>query len=110
MSSTKSHNVGTASNAAIHHLNQNLKPEWLRVPEAVRCFGLSRSAIYELIVTGAIKSAAIRKRGAVRGIRLISFDSLAAYIENAANVGNGGGSTDNAHPQPRRSQMERGAK
>lgn len=63
------------------------KPEWLRVPEAVRLFGICRSSLYELIAENKIRSTCLRKRGAVRGIRLISYDSLAAYIENSANEG-----------------------
>jgi predicted DNA-binding transcriptional regulator AlpA len=85
-------NVGAATHAAIHQFNrnlkpewQNLKPEWLRVPEATRVFGLCRSSLYALIAEGKIKSTAFKKRGALRGIRLISYDSLAQLIEQAAN-------------------------
>jgi excisionase family DNA binding protein len=55
--------------------------EWLRVSEAVRRFGLSRSTIYELIHNREIKTALIRKRGNTRGIRIISTDSLRAFVE-----------------------------
>jgi hypothetical protein len=79
--------AGAATHAAAHQFNNNLKPEWLRVPEAVRLFGLCRSSLYELITAGTIKSTALRKRGAVRGIRLINYDSLAAFVEQAANDG-----------------------
>lgn len=68
---------------ALTQLSRNTKPEWLRVPEAVRIFGLSRSALYVLIAAGTIKSTALKKRGVLRGIRLISFDSLAAFIESS---------------------------
>lgn len=61
-----------------------IKPEWLRVPDASRIFGIGRSKLYEMISERAIKSVCLRERGKVQGIRLISFDSLAAYIENAA--------------------------
>jgi hypothetical protein len=57
------------------------EPEWLRVSEAVRRFALGRSTIFELIHSGEIKSALIRKRGNVRGIRIISTDSLRAFVE-----------------------------
>jgi hypothetical protein len=57
---------------------------WLRVPEAVRTRGISRSMLYELIFTRVIKSALLRKPGNSRGIRLISAESLDAYID--ANV------------------------
>ncbi len=62
------------------------KPEWLRIPEAVRLFGISRSTLYTLIQDGKIKSASIRHRGALRGIRLISFDSLAAFVESQSSI------------------------
>jgi hypothetical protein len=73
-----------AASHATQPLNQNLKPEWIRVPEAVRFFGLCRSSIYALIAEGAIRSFCLRNRNAVRGIRLVNFDSLAAYINRAA--------------------------
>ena len=82
MNTNISTHTGAANRAAAH----NIKPEWLRVPDAVRTFGISRSSLYELIGAGQIKSTALRKRGAVRGIRLISFDSLAEFCERAANA------------------------
>jgi len=66
-----------------------LKPEWIRVPEAVRVSGISRSSLYELIASGKIKSFSNRQRGAVRGIRLISYDSLMAYLERAYQQSSG---------------------
>lgn len=87
MDKRTSANTGAATHAAIHQVNQSLKPEWLRVPDAVRVFGISRSALYELIAAGTIKSTALKKRGAVRGIRIISFDSLAEFCERAASDG-----------------------
>jgi hypothetical protein len=59
-------------------------PEWLRIPEAVRRFGLGRSTLYELIRNREIKTALIRKRNNTTGIRLISTDSLRAFIEKFA--------------------------
>lgn len=56
-------------------------PEWLRVDDAARASGLSRSLIYELIQDGSIVSASIKRRNALRGCRLISRDSLMAFIE-----------------------------
>jgi predicted DNA-binding transcriptional regulator AlpA len=63
--------------------SSNLKIEWIRVPDAVRISGICRSAIYELIKTGAIKSFSHRKRGKILGQRLISYDSLVDYLERA---------------------------
>jgi hypothetical protein len=58
-----------------------LSPEWLRVSDAVRLYGLGRSSLYELISEGRIKTASLRKRNALRGTRLINRDSLAAFID-----------------------------
>ncbi len=85
-----SNQIGAATHAAIHQLNQSLKPEWLRVPDAVRVFAISRSALFEMIAAGTIKSASLKKRGALRGIRIISYNSLAEYCERAATQGGAG--------------------
>ena len=81
---SNSNSVGAVQVAAC---NNQSKPEWLRIPEAVRLFGICRSSLYVLITAGKIKSTCLRKRGAVRGIRIINFDSLAAYIESQAAAG-----------------------
>ena len=71
-----------------------LKPEWLRLPApGNRCpfTGLSRSTLNELTIPGPandgtppVKSVVLRKRGALRGIRLISYDSL---MDDLATLG-----------------------
>ena len=61
--------------------HQPLKPEWIRVDDAVRVSGISRSKIYELIKAEKIRSFSKRERGALRGIRLIFLDSLLDHIE-----------------------------
>ncbi len=63
---------------------QQNRPEWVRLHDATALFGLRRSSLYLLIREGAIKSVCVRRRGNVRGIRLISYDSLAGYIESMA--------------------------
>jgi hypothetical protein len=59
-----------------------IKPEWLRIPDAIRVSGLGRSTIYNILSSGCLKSVVVRKRGCQRGIRLISADSLRTYIES----------------------------
>lgn len=61
----------------------DIKPEWVRVPEAIKISGLSRSSIYELISSGKIKIFSNRARGYQRGVRLISYDSLVEFLERA---------------------------
>jgi len=60
---------------------KNINPKlFLRVPEAARMFSISRSLIYELIKDKSIKSINLRKRGALRGCRLIDPKSLKHYL------------------------------
>ncbi len=71
-----------------------IRPEWLRLPApGARCrfTGLSRSTLNELTIPGPtndglppVKSVVLRKRGALRGIRLISYDSLMQYLAKLA--------------------------
>lgn len=71
-------------------------PEWLRLPApGKRCphSGLSRSTLNELSIPGPanehrppVKSVVLRKRGALRGIRLISYDSLMQYLASQSAV------------------------
>ena len=68
---------------------QPTKPEWLRIPDATRFSGLGRSSLYELIKEGRVKSVCLRKRNNIRGVRLISADSLSSLIEAAANGAGG---------------------
>jgi hypothetical protein len=71
-----------------------IRPEWLRLPApGTRCrfTGLSRGTLNELAIPcpandhkPPVKSVVIRKRGAARGIRLVSYDSLMNYLETLA--------------------------
>lgn len=56
-------------------------PRWLRVSAAVKYSGISRSLLYELLQSGKIESRVLRKRGALRGIRLVSVASIDTFIE-----------------------------
>ena len=58
-------------------------PVWIRIPEATRLFGLKRSYLYELVASGSIRSRILKSnRHALRGVRLLSYDSLSQFIEN----------------------------
>lgn len=59
---------------------ETIEAEFLRVPAAAKFSGLSRSHLYELVKAGEIKSACIRRRGALRGVRIIHRDSLTSFI------------------------------
>ncbi|MEO6750811.1 MAG: hypothetical protein ABIP85_03450 [Chthoniobacteraceae bacterium] len=75
-------------------LSEATKPEWLRLPApGARCryTGLSRSTLNELTIAGPandgappVKSVVLRKRGALRGIPLINYDSLMQFLTELA--------------------------
>lgn len=65
----------------------DVKPEWYRIPDATRVSGIGRSLLYQYIKEGKIKSACLRKRNSIRGIRLINADSLSELVESFAEGG-----------------------
>ena len=67
---------------------QEARPEWLRMPQAVRIFGISRAKLYDLINKGRIESVSLRERGQTKGTRLISYDSLQSYLKELSKLQN----------------------
>ncbi|BDS05227.1 hypothetical protein NT6N_02670 [Oceaniferula spumae] len=64
-----------------------LKPEFLRISDAVRIFGISRSRLFELLSEKKIPSVSLKRRGAKRGIRLISYGGLKKFLEDQIEEG-----------------------
>jgi hypothetical protein len=62
----------------------HIKPEWIRIPEAILVSGLCRSSIYELITDGKLESFSHTHKGSKRGVRLISYDSLIQFLDRSA--------------------------
>ena len=60
------------------------QPEWIRPSQIPIVFGISRSVGYELLSAKKIKSVVLRKPGNIRGCRLISVDSIRAYLSQLA--------------------------
>ena len=66
------------------------RPEFVRLPPSGRrcpITGLTRSGINELVLPcesngfkAPVKSVSLRKRGAAKGVRLVCYDSLIAYL------------------------------
>jgi len=56
---------------------------WIRIPSkgVEPTTGLHRSFIYELVKAGSIRTASIKKPGALKGVRLVWLPSLLAFIE-----------------------------
>jgi|LakMenEpi03Aug12_release.lakeMendotaPanAssembly.Ray.scaffolds.fasta_scaffold2735060_1 hypothetical protein len=79
-----SHELDNKAGAAPHG---ELKPEWIRPKDVPRFFALGRTKIYELLAEGKVRSVSLKKRGQKHGTRLISYDSLSAYLESLATGG-----------------------
>ena len=62
-------------------------PEFIRVAEAVRRFGLSRAKIYQFIANGKINTSCLKESGQTKGTRLIKYDSLKEFIESKMTEG-----------------------
>lgn len=60
------------------------RPEWLRPNAVPHFFGIGRTKVYELLAEGKIKSVSLRERGQKHGTRLISYDSVAEYLNSLA--------------------------
>ena len=61
-------------------------PEFIRLPKhGQRCAytGLSRAYLYALVRQGAVKGTILRRKGAFRGVVLVHFASLRAYLTAA---------------------------
>ena len=65
------------------HFYDEKVADWVRMPKPKqRLCGLSRTTILELSESGLIRTVAIRKPGAIKGIRLVYVPSLLEYLEN----------------------------
>ncbi|MEX2581197.1 MAG: helix-turn-helix domain-containing protein [Verrucomicrobiales bacterium] len=69
----------------LHIAPQN--PEWLRIVEACEYARVSKPVIYDWMNKGWIKNVSLRQRGQIKGVRLVSFDSLRAFLESRATGG-----------------------
>ena len=64
-------------------------PLWLRMPPPGRCCsltGLRRGLLYELARSGKIKTATIKRKSALRGVRLILTSSLLEYCNQCLDA------------------------
>lgn len=63
--------------------------KWIRLPTRGHCphTGLTRGAFYELIKANKIRTASLKKPGAMRGTRLVWLPSLMSHLEKFASGG-----------------------
>jgi len=66
----------------------NYPDRWVKAPVKGYCphSGLTRPALYDLSAAGKIKTACIRKPGAIRGNRLFHLGSILAFLDVEANA------------------------
>jgi hypothetical protein len=57
-------------------------PEFIDLPGLQSRFGIKRSLAYLLIADGAIKSVSLRRRGALKGKRLIDVASVRDFLNS----------------------------
>ena len=87
--------IGRTDNLAARFVLSEPTNEWLRLPQPgtkLPGYGLTRGTLNELILPcesngykPPVRSLVIKKRGAVRGIRLIHRPSLDAYLSKLAD-------------------------
>ncbi|MBK1835533.1 helix-turn-helix transcriptional regulator [Roseibacillus ishigakijimensis] len=65
----------------------NSDPVYIRIPEAVRLFGIGRTTLYALIGNRKIKTVLLKQKGHKTGRRLVCFESLKAYLDGQAEGG-----------------------
>jgi len=62
--------------------------EWIRVSEACAyAGGISKPLLYNWMNDGLIRNVSLRKRGQIKGLRLVHFASLKAFLESMATGG-----------------------
>ena len=61
----------------------HLEPEFVRVPDVQRIFGLKRGIVYRLIAEGRIRTVSLCKRGHKTGVRLIAVASVRDLLASA---------------------------
>jgi hypothetical protein len=64
-----------------------IRPRWASIKAASQFSGVARYRIFELINEGKIRSAVLKRKGLIRGRRLIDLDSLDAYISQHVTGG-----------------------
>jgi len=72
----------------------DVMPEFGRFQDVQRLFGLKRPTVYNLIAEGLIKSVSLRRRGQMKGVRLIYLQSVSEYLHRLMDEQNPGDSFD----------------
>lgn len=63
------------------------RPEWADARGIHHRFGIAKSTLYRLASEGKIRAVSLKERGKLRGKKLYSCDSIAAFIESMEKGG-----------------------
>jgi hypothetical protein len=66
-------------------LGNPLTSDWMRTKPFKELYGIGNSFLYSLIQQGILRSVSLKKRGNIRGIRLISRSSFEEYLSQLAD-------------------------
>jgi transposase len=64
------------------------QPQYARIEEIQRLFGLAKGTVYNLLRTGRIRGCSLRVKGKKSRLRLIDVSSVKALIEDEINKQN----------------------
>ena len=59
-------------------------PLYIRLPEAIQTFGISRAKFYQLIKARKFRTISLAEPGQAKATRLIDYASLCQYLESLA--------------------------
>lgn len=82
---TLKHSSQTATEPVQPGNFNNVLPEFGRVADVTRQFGIKRGTAYNLLSDGKIKGVLLRVRGQKSGVRLFEMASVRAYIHSQFN-------------------------
>ena len=73
--------IHTIETVAAGNTKQTM-PEFGRVADVQKMFGVKRGILYRWINAGKVKSVCIREAGNIQGVRLIHLESVRNYINS----------------------------
>src|SRR5258708_11990523 len=101
--------MNSGSSIPSNDVNTLHRVEFFRLPAPGKrdpFFGLSRGWYYKATAAGEIKMVAVRQRGALRGVRLIAYDSVVDYIRRSMGQAGAEPALESARTHPSRTHAE----
>jgi len=78
-------NIDDKLNGMLAERDESSRPVWVRAPRGGQTeffTGLSRGKMYALEAAGLVRTASLKPRGAVRGVKLFCLQSLLSYVDS----------------------------